>query len=146
MYCAFGVGRAATEDERATGRKRWYISTSQKPGLNERHWQRYLVIHPFDRPDNPIKRCTCFVFFANWMAQNLVKKSLFQEQEYLNGRFFQKRAFYSKIKTIHNVDVAYDSLADDPRLTSLVVIPRAGEMIFQSLSVSLTISYRRIAI
>ncbi|KAF8623754.1 hypothetical protein AX15_006197 [Amanita polypyramis BW_CC] len=61
-----------------------------------------------------------------------IPDSLFQEKDYLNGRFFQKRAFY--VATVaaaiqksdqFNVDISYDSLADDPRLTSLVIIPRA---------------------
>lgn len=56
---------------------------------------------------------------------------LFQEKDYLNGRFFQKRAFYLATiavailsKNQLNVDVSYDSLLDDPRLTKLVLLPR----------------------
>ncbi|KAF8634052.1 hypothetical protein AX17_004316 [Amanita inopinata Kibby_2008] len=57
---------------------------------------------------------------------------LFQEKDYLNGRFFQKRAFYLatiaaalKESKQFNIDLSYDSVADDPRLTSLVLVPRA---------------------
>ncbi|EKM77700.1 hypothetical protein AGABI1DRAFT_61282 [Agaricus bisporus var. burnettii JB137-S8] len=57
---------------------------------------------------------------------------LFQEKDYLNGRFFQKRAFYlstiaaaikSSKKKLH-VDLFYDSPSGDPRLTNLVLVPR----------------------
>lgn len=57
-------------------------------------------------------------------------QGLFQEKDYLNGRFFQKRAFYLATiaaaiisKSQLNVDVSYDSLSDDPRLTKLVLTP-----------------------
>ncbi|KAK2462771.1 hypothetical protein APHAL10511_005162 [Amanita phalloides] len=65
--------------------------------------------------------------------------SLFQEKDYLNARFFQKRAFY--LATIaaavlksreFSVDVAYDSIADDPRLTTLVITPRPDGSRFDS--------------
>ncbi|KAL1700082.1 Nrap protein [Schizophyllum commune] len=54
--------------------------------------------------------------------------SLFQEKDYLNGRFFHKRAFFiatiaaavKKDKSL-NVDVSYHSPNDDPRLTSVVL-------------------------
>ncbi|KAF7375127.1 Mannose-6-phosphate isomerase [Mycena sanguinolenta] len=57
--------------------------------------------------------------------------NLFQEKDYLNGRFFHKRAFYlatlaaviQDAKTL-NVDVTYESASDDPRLTKLVLEPR----------------------
>ncbi|KAJ3980128.1 Nrap protein [Lentinula detonsa] len=59
--------------------------------------------------------------------------SLFQEKDYLNGRFFHKKAFY--LATIAaaianpnsglNVDVSYISTNDDPRLTKLVLEPKA---------------------
>ncbi|KAJ4474430.1 Nrap protein [Lentinula aciculospora] len=59
--------------------------------------------------------------------------SLFQEKDYLNGRFFHKKAFYlatiaaaiSNPKSGFNVDVSYISTNDDPRLTKLVLKPRA---------------------
>ncbi|KIY65485.1 Nrap protein [Cylindrobasidium torrendii FP15055 ss-10] len=60
--------------------------------------------------------------------------SLFQEKDYLNGRFFHKRAFYlatlsaalsSKIDDL-KVDLAYHSQMDNPRLTKLVLTPRPG--------------------
>ncbi|KAF8874426.1 Nrap protein [Infundibulicybe gibba] len=55
--------------------------------------------------------------------------SLFQEKDYLNARFFQKRAFYlatiaSAIKSSKNgldAQVSYQSLSNDTRLTKLVV-------------------------
>ncbi|KAJ7220018.1 Nrap protein [Mycena pura] len=57
--------------------------------------------------------------------------SLFQEKDYLNSRFFQKRAFYiaslaSEIQSSEalNVDVTYESAFNDPRLTKLVLEPR----------------------
>ncbi|KAG6887313.1 hypothetical protein C0992_012897, partial [Termitomyces sp. T32_za158] len=57
---------------------------------------------------------------------------LFQEKDYLNGRFFHKRAFYiatiaaafKSSKAGLNVDVQYESQSDDPRLTKLVLIPK----------------------
>ena len=52
----------------------------------------------------------------------------------MNARYFQKRAFY--IATLAaaindpnsglNVDVEYESIGGDPRLTVLVLIPRKG--------------------
>ncbi|KAJ2925593.1 hypothetical protein H1R20_g11503, partial [Candolleomyces eurysporus] len=58
--------------------------------------------------------------------------SLFQEKDYLNGRFFQKKAFYLAIlansirnpKSGLNVDVHYESTSGDPRLTKLVLVPK----------------------
>ncbi|PBK93042.1 Nrap protein [Armillaria gallica] len=60
--------------------------------------------------------------------------SLFQEKDYLNGRFFHKRSFYlAKLaealcdkKRGLNVDCSYHSLSDNPRLTKLVLEPRPG--------------------
>ncbi|KAK0482507.1 Nrap protein [Armillaria novae-zelandiae] len=60
--------------------------------------------------------------------------SLFQEKDYLNGRFFHKRSFYlAKLaealcdkKRGLNVDCSYYSLSDNPRLTRLVLGPRPG--------------------
>ncbi len=57
-------------------------------------------------------------------------QGLFQEKDYLNGRFFHKRAFYlatiaaaiQKSKKL-DVDVVYESLRGDPRLTKLVLTP-----------------------
>ncbi|KAG5642940.1 hypothetical protein DXG03_001857 [Asterophora parasitica] len=61
--------------------------------------------------------------------------NLFQEKDYLNSRFFHKRAFYlatiaSAIKSPKsgiNVDVEYDSLSDDPRLTKLILTPQKDD-------------------
>ncbi|KAF7308582.1 Mannose-6-phosphate isomerase [Mycena chlorophos] len=57
--------------------------------------------------------------------------SLFQEKDYLNGRFFHKRAYYlahlaheiQHSKTLH-VDVVYECAFNNPRLTKLVLQPR----------------------
>ncbi|CAA7262477.1 unnamed protein product [Cyclocybe aegerita] len=57
--------------------------------------------------------------------------SLFQEKDYLNGRFFHKRSFYlaniaaafRKSKSL-NVDVGFESLEGDTRLTKLVLTPK----------------------
>ncbi|KAJ7178760.1 Nrap protein [Mycena crocata] len=61
--------------------------------------------------------------------------SLFQEKDYLNGRFFHKRAFYlatlaagiQSSKSGLNVDITYESSSNDPRLTKLVLEPRQDE-------------------
>ncbi|KAJ4474074.1 Nrap protein [Lentinula edodes] len=61
--------------------------------------------------------------------------NLFQEKDYLNGRFFHKKAFYlatiaaaiASPKSGLNVDVSYISTNGDPRLTKLVLEPRADE-------------------
>ncbi|KAA1477008.1 Nrap protein [Dentipellis sp. KUC8613] len=56
---------------------------------------------------------------------------LFQEKDYLNGRFFHKRAFYIAAIARHiasssklNVELAYESANGDPRLTNLVLRPK----------------------
>ncbi|KAF8178500.1 Nrap protein [Pholiota molesta] len=62
--------------------------------------------------------------------------SLFQEKDYLNGRFFHKRAFYlatiaaaiQKSKTL-DVDIAYESLQGDSRLTKLVLTPKTNDSV-----------------
>ncbi|KAJ6612257.1 Nrap protein [Mycena sp. CBHHK59/15] len=61
--------------------------------------------------------------------------NLFQEKDYLNGRFFHKRAFYlatiaAAIQNPKNgldVDTTYESASDDPRLTKLVLEPRKDD-------------------
>ncbi|KAF8965448.1 Nrap protein [Flammula alnicola] len=61
--------------------------------------------------------------------------SLFQEKDYLNGRFFHKRSFYlatiaaalQKSKAGLDVDVTYESLQGDPRLTKLVLKPKNND-------------------
>ncbi|KDQ55434.1 hypothetical protein JAAARDRAFT_692207 [Jaapia argillacea MUCL 33604] len=58
--------------------------------------------------------------------------ALFQEKDYLNGRFFHKRAYYlaciaSAIANPKNgldVDVSYASTAFDPRLTTVIIQSR----------------------
>jgi U3 small nucleolar RNA-associated protein 22 len=63
-------------------------------------------------------------------------QDLFQEKDYLNGRFFQKRAFYLSTiaaaikfsKKNLNVDLLYESPSGDPRLTNLVLVPRKGAL------------------
>ncbi|KDR70120.1 hypothetical protein GALMADRAFT_254950 [Galerina marginata CBS 339.88] len=55
--------------------------------------------------------------------------SLFQEKDYLNSRFFHKRSFYlatiataiQKSKSGPKLDLSYESLQGDPRLTKLVL-------------------------
>ncbi|TFY65726.1 hypothetical protein EVG20_g5372 [Dentipellis fragilis] len=56
---------------------------------------------------------------------------LFQEKDYLNGRFFHKRAFYIAAIARHiasssklNVELSYESANGDPRLTNLVLRPK----------------------
>ena len=59
-------------------------------------------------------------------------ESLFQEKDYLNGRYFHKRAFYlasiaaavGMKKGGLDVDTFYDSVGNDSRLTTLVLRPR----------------------
>ncbi|KAF8908204.1 Nrap protein [Gymnopilus junonius] len=61
--------------------------------------------------------------------------TLFQEKDYLNGRFFHKRAFYlstiaaslQKSKLGAKVELSYESIQDDPRLTKLVLVPKNDE-------------------
>ncbi|KAI9456746.1 Nrap protein [Russula earlei] len=60
-----------------------------------------------------------------------VRQSLFQEKDYMNSRFFHKRAFYLAIIAKHisdptselGVDVYYESKGGDPRLTTLILRP-----------------------
>ncbi|KAJ7914876.1 Nrap protein-domain-containing protein [Mycena leptocephala] len=60
--------------------------------------------------------------------------NLFQEKDYLNGRFFHKRAFYlatlaAAIQSSKdlNVVVTYESASNNPRLTKLVLEPKKDE-------------------
>ncbi|KAJ8522745.1 hypothetical protein ONZ45_g757 [Pleurotus djamor] len=61
--------------------------------------------------------------------------SLFQEKDYLNGRFFHKRAFYlaalaaglTAKKSGLDVSVSYESSGNDPRLTKLVLVPNKDD-------------------
>ncbi|KAJ7116340.1 Nrap protein [Mycena epipterygia] len=63
--------------------------------------------------------------------------SLFQEKDYMNSRFFHKRAFYlatlaaaiQNPKSGLNVEVTYESASNDPRLTKLVLEPRKDESV-----------------
>ncbi|KAJ3523279.1 hypothetical protein NM688_g8755 [Phlebia brevispora] len=58
--------------------------------------------------------------------------SLFQEKDYMNGRFFHKRAYYLAViaaaiinkKTGLGVDAVFDATSGDPRLTTLLLRPR----------------------
>ncbi|KAH7922733.1 Nrap protein [Leucogyrophana mollusca] len=55
--------------------------------------------------------------------------TLFQEKDYLDGRFFHKRSFYlatiaAAISTSMSTDVFYDAAQGDPRLSVLVLRPR----------------------
>ncbi|KAJ3746993.1 Nrap protein-domain-containing protein [Lentinula raphanica] len=59
--------------------------------------------------------------------------SIFQEKDYLNGRFFHEKAYYlatigaaiADPKSGLNVDVSYMSTNDDPSITKIVLEPRA---------------------
>jgi U3 small nucleolar RNA-associated protein 22 len=74
--------------------------------------------------------------FSYWTELRHSPQGLFQEKDYLNGRFFQKKAFY--LATIAQavkcsdtgpnlgVDALYDCTASDTRLTTLVLCPRKG--------------------
>ncbi|KAJ7721723.1 Nrap protein [Mycena maculata] len=61
--------------------------------------------------------------------------NIFQEKDYLNGRFFHKRAFYlatlaagiQDSKTGLNVELTYESASNDPRLTKLILEPRKDD-------------------
>ncbi|CCM06300.1 uncharacterized protein FIBRA_08551 [Fibroporia radiculosa] len=61
-------------------------------------------------------------------------ETLFQEKDYMNSRFFHKRAYYlaviagavSNKKSGMDVDVFYESASGDPRLTTLVLRPKHG--------------------
>ncbi|KAF8154805.1 Nrap protein [Crassisporium funariophilum] len=61
--------------------------------------------------------------------------ALFQEKDYLNGRFFHKRSFYlaTIVAALQNpksgldMDVAYESLQGDPRLTKIVLTPKNND-------------------
>ncbi|KAG0698626.1 Nrap protein [Suillus ampliporus] len=58
-------------------------------------------------------------------------EALFQEKDYLDGRFFHKKSYYlavlaRSISTTFDVDTFYSSVLGDPRLTTLVLRPRKG--------------------
>jgi hypothetical protein len=58
-------------------------------------------------------------------------QELFSEKDYLNGRFFHKRAYYlsviaAHIKKLLPVDVFYDSTNNDPRLSSILIQSKEG--------------------
>lgn len=58
-------------------------------------------------------------------------EALFQEKDYLDGRFFHKKSYYlavlaQSISTAFDVDTFYSSALGDPRLTTLVLRPRNG--------------------
>ncbi|KAF8443704.1 Nrap protein [Boletus edulis BED1] len=57
--------------------------------------------------------------------------SLFQEKDYLDARYFHKRAYYlavvaQSISTSFEVDVFYGATLNDPRQTFIVLRPRKG--------------------
>ncbi|KAG7099051.1 hypothetical protein E1B28_000926 [Marasmius oreades] len=65
--------------------------------------------------------------------------TLFQEKDYLNSRFFHKRSFYLAAMAaaiIGDTDIgmkvsaSYSSVGDDPRLTKLVLEPRADGSVY----------------
>lgn len=61
-------------------------------------------------------------------------QTLFQEKDYLNGRFFHKKAYYLSViaaalitkKSGLNVDLTFESTMGDSRLTTLVIRSSAG--------------------
>ncbi|KAG2143259.1 Nrap protein [Suillus cothurnatus] len=60
-------------------------------------------------------------------------ETLFQEKDYLDGRFFHKKSYYlavlaQSISTTFDVDAFYSSAHGDPRLTTLVLRPRNGSI------------------
>lgn len=63
--------------------------------------------------------------------------SLFQEKDYLNGRFFHKRAYYLSViaaalmskKSGFNLDLTFESASGDTRLTNLLIRSRPGAFI-----------------
>jgi len=63
-----------------------------------------------------------------------VLQGLFQEKDYMNSRFFHKRAFYLAViaKRLTDptselaVDAYYESRRADPRLTLLILRPKHG--------------------
>ncbi|KAH9855524.1 Nrap protein [Lenzites betulinus] len=64
-----------------------------------------------------------------------IPSSLLQEKDYLNGRAFQKRAFYlavvaSAVAKDRSLacNVHYESTGGDPRRTSIVLRPRSGSL------------------
>ncbi|KAH9061207.1 Nrap protein [Lactarius vividus] len=68
-----------------------------------------------------------------WIVDVAVEmpSGLFQEKDYMNHRFFHKRAFYLAVIAKHvsdpkghlNVDVSYESKRGDTRLTTLILRP-----------------------
>jgi U3 small nucleolar RNA-associated protein 22 len=63
-----------------------------------------------------------------------VLQGLLQEKDYMNTRFFHKRAFYLAViakylsgpKSELSVDTYYDSKRGDPRMTTLILRPNHG--------------------
>ena len=69
--------------------------------------------------------------FRQSSVDSSLLQELFQEKDYLNGRFFHKRAFYLSVIAVHikehlPVDVFYDSTNNDPRLSSLLIQSKEG--------------------
>ncbi|KAI0030094.1 Nrap protein [Vararia minispora EC-137] len=77
-----------------------------------------------------------------WIVDIAVEmpSGLFQEKDYMNGRFFHKRAFYLAALTKHivrsesglGVEAFYQSHGSDPRLTTLLLRPTADEQLVKS--------------
>ncbi|KAI0266446.1 pre-rRNA processing protein Utp22 [Gloeopeniophorella convolvens] len=69
-----------------------------------------------------------------WVVDVAVEmpSELFQEKDYMNGRFFHKRAFYIAVLAKYvsdpanklNVETFYESKKGDPRLTTLILRPK----------------------
>ena len=64
-------------------------------------------------------------------------KSLFQEKDYLDSRFFHKRSYYlaviasSLVSSDLGLDVQYDLPDQEPRRSALVVRPRKGTCLYR---------------
>lgn len=77
-------------------------------------------------------RCVAFGLVSGFIL--IPRQSMFQEKDYLNGRFFHKRAFYLSViasalsakKSGFNVELAFESAMGDPRLTNLIVRSKPG--------------------
>ena len=76
--------------------------------------------------------------FWRFFVSSTLLQDLFQEKDYLNGRFFHKRGFYLSVIAAHikkhlPVDVFHDSTNGDPRLSSLVIRSKEGRSNFSML-------------
>ena len=74
------------------------------------------------------------IFYVTLISSFIGMQGLFQEKDYMNYRFFHKRAFYLAVIAKHvsdpksdlNGDACYESKRGDPRLTTLILRPNHG--------------------